>query len=333
MTHEPEIIEQPTDLVPINDQAGRDIALSPKEVLAAAKEQAEALMELVSQKHLSTKMGKGEHLHAEAWITIAAFNSIVAKTKWVKPEHDADGAITGYEAEVELIHYPTGEIRGGAIMSCGLDAFPCQSKRGTEKDKAAKSAAQTWAAAKAIRMTLSYVPVLAGYSPVPYEEMRDSGDSDERNDRDESAPFCEKHGKPFVQQTDKTDPQRHWYSHPEATEERGWCNYTPPSKYSGTAGPKVNPWGKVPVAAFLGQVKEARGDTAKEDLALLTGDATTGEHLKTFAAFRNLGTPAELFAYCVEQWAQGGDPPWDEDADPRKEPSDPDDNADPERQD
>ena len=321
MTHEPEIIEQPTDLVPINDQAGRDIALSPKEVLAAAKEQAEALMELVSQKHLSTKMGKGEHLHAEAWITIAAFNSIVAKTKWVKPEHDADGAITGYEAEVELIHYPTGEIRGGAIMSCGLDAFPCQSKRGTEKDKAAKSAAQTWAAAKAIRMTLSYVPVLAGYSPVPYEEMRDSGDSDERNDRDESAPFCTRHGVSFRRfQKDGSS----WYSHRDGD---SWCAYTPPSKHSGTAAPKVNAWGKVPMAAFVAKLKEARGDTAQEDLALLTGDATTGEHLKTFAAFRNLGTPEELFAYCVDQWAQQDDEelPWDEDADPRKEIADPED--------
>ena len=312
MTNEPEIIEQPTDLVPINDQAGRNIALSPKEVLAAAKEQAEALMELVSQKHLSTRMGKGEHLHAEAWITIAAFNSIVAKTKWVKPEHDRDGAITGYEAEVELIHYPTGEIRGGAIMSCGLDAFPCQSKRGTEKDKAAKSAAQTWAAAKAIRMTLSYVPVLAGYSPVPYEEMRDSGDSDERNDRDESAPFCTQHGVSF-RRFEKDGSS--WYSHKDGD---GWCAYTPPSKHSGTAAPKVNPWGKAPMAAFAAKLKEARGDTAQEDLAHVTDGDTSGKGLKAFAAKHNLSTPEELFAYCVEEWAQQDDEelPWDEDADP-----------------
>jgi hypothetical protein len=298
MTHEPDIIEQPTDLVPINEQAGRDITLSPKEVLSAAKEQADALMEMVTQKHLSTRMGKSEHLHAEAWITIAAFNNIVAKTKWVHPEHDQDGAITGYEAEVELLHYPTGEIRGGAIMSCGLDAFPCQSKRGTEKDKAAKSAAQTWAAAKAIRMTLSYVPVLAGYSPVPYEEMRDSGDSDERNDRDESAPFCTQHGVSF-RKFEKDGSS--WYSHKDGD---SWCPYQKPSTQASTPG-AGNPWGKEPMAAFAAKLKEARGDTAQEDLAHVTDGDTSGKGLKAFAAKHNLSTPEELFAYCVEEWAQG----------------------------
>jgi hypothetical protein len=243
-------------------------------------------------------MGKSEHLHAEAWITIAAFNNIVAKTKWVHPEHDQDGAITGYEAEVELLHYPTGEIRGGAIMSCGLDAFPCQSKRGTEKDKAAKSAAQTWAAAKAIRMTLSYVPVLAGYSPVPYEEMRDSGDSDERNDRDESAPFCTQHGVSF-RKFEKDGSS--WYSHKDGD---SWCPYQKPSTQASTPG-AGNPWGKEPMAAFAAKLKEARGDTAQEDLAHVTDGDTSGKGLKAFAAKHNLSTPEELFAYCVEEWAQG----------------------------
>ena len=329
MTHEPDIIEQPTDLVPISPEtSGRDIALSPKEVLAAAKEQAEALMELVSQKHLSTRMGKGEHLHAEAWITIAAFNSIVAKTKWVKPEHDADGAITGYEAEVELIHYPTGEIRGGAIMSCGLDAFPCQSKRGTEKDKAAKSAAQTWAAAKAIRMTLSYVPVLAGYSPVPYEEMRDSGE------RDESTPFCNQHGVSY-QKFEKDGST--WYSHRDGD---GWCNFKKPSTRLRSVS--ENAWGKEAMATFLSKAKEARGDTVKEDLAHVTDGDTSGKGLKAFAAKHNLNTPEKLFAFCVARWAIRDDlaldelldndaPAGNEDADPRKEIADPDDNADPEQ--
>ena len=327
MTIEPEIIDEPTDLVPINEQAGRDITLSPKEVLSAAKEQADALMEMVTQKHLSTRMGKSEHLHAEAWITIAAFNNIVAKTKWVHPEHDQDGAITGYEAEVELLHYPTGEIRGGAIMSCGLDAFPCQSKRGTEKDKAAKSAAQTWAAAKAIRMTLSYVPVLAGYSPVPYEEMRDSGGSDER---DESAPFCEKHGTSFLK---FEKDGRKWYSHRDGD---SWCNYTAPSKQGGTAAPKVNAWGKEAMATFLSKAKEARGDTAKEDLAHVTDGDTSGKGLKAFAAKHNLNTPEKLFAFCVARWAIRDDlaldellgddaPDGNEDADPAKEIADPED--------
>ena len=331
MIDEPTVPEQA--MVPFEGGPGapREIALTPREVLNAAKEQAEVLMELVGQKHLSTRMGQSEHLHAEAWITIAAFNNIVAKTKWVKPEHDENGKVSGYEAEVELLHTPTGEIRGGAIMSCGLDAFPCQSKRGSEKDKAAKSAAQTWAAAKAIRMTLSYVPVLAGYSPVPYEEMQAS--VAQPAERNESAPFCNQHGVSF-RKFEKDN--RTWHSHRQDSEPRGWCNYKgPTSPRSDTpdgpgsdfdGGPSASepsepmPWGEStpereyqpadPLQAnkatwepFMVKVKAERGNTAKEDLAQIIEGGSSPKVLRANALRHGLKTPDELFALCTEQWA------------------------------
>jgi hypothetical protein len=159
--------------------AGADshpIALSPREVLRAAEDQANALMDLVEKRKLFQVVGGKKYLHAEAWITIGAFNQIVAQTDWIAPERNDANEITGYDAKVSLIHTPTGEVRGGAIMSCGLDSFPCRGKHGSEKHKAAKSAAQTWAVSKAFRMTHSYVPVLAGYEATPAEEMsRDEG--------------------------------------------------------------------------------------------------------------------------------------------------------------
>ena len=284
-------------MVPFEEGPGappRMVELAPREVLAVAKEQAEALMELVKKKpHLSTRMGKSDHLHAEVWITIAAFNNIVAKTKWLRVERDDDEKKTGYEAEVELIHTPTGEIRGGAIMSCGLDAYPCQSKRGTEKDKAAKSAAQTWAAAKAIRMTLSYVPVLAGYSPVPYEEMQAS--VSQPDERDESAPFCEKHGVSFRKQG---GDKRTWYSHPDDSEENGWCNYKKPAQ-----APDALKADKATWEPFMERVKAGRGDTAKEDLAHIIEGGTSPKVLRAYALEQGYETPGELFERCVAQWA------------------------------
>ena len=138
-------------------------------------------MDLVEKRKLFQVVGGKKYLHAEAWITIGAFNQIVAQTDSITPERDDDGVITGYDAKVSLIHTPTGEVRGGAIMSCGLDSFPCRGKNGSEKHKAAKSAAQTWAVSKAFRMTHSYVPVLAGYEATPAEEMgRDEPESPPR---------------------------------------------------------------------------------------------------------------------------------------------------------
>ena len=297
MIDEPTASEQA--MVPFEGGPGapREIALTPREVLNAAKEQAEVLMELVGQKHLSTRMGQSEHLHAEAWITIAAFNNIVAKTKWVKPEHDENGKVSGYEAEVELLHTPTGEIRGGAIMSCGLDAFPCQSKRGSEKDKAAKSAAQTWAAAKAIRMTLSYVPVLAGYSPVPYEEMQASvAQPDERT---ESTPFCEKHGVSFIHQRAKDDSNRTWYSHPADDEPRGWCNYTQPAEAPDKGG---RYWGKEAMEKLGLSLKAERPETFMADLKKIVGDNTGGVALRAFATSKDLKTAAALLKFILEEW-------------------------------
>ena len=154
--------------------AGADshpVSLSPREVLRAAEDQANALMDLVEKRKLFQVVGGKKYLHAEAWITIGAFNQIVAQTDWIAPERNDADEIIGYDAKVSLIHTPTGEVRGGAIMSCGLDSFPCRGKRGSEQHKAAKSAAQTWATSKAFRMTHSYVPVLAGYEATPAEEM------------------------------------------------------------------------------------------------------------------------------------------------------------------
>lgn len=159
------------------------VELAPRQIIAQAEEQATLLMEIVQRKTLYATIEGKQYLEAEAWETILAFNRVVPDTDWVEPIRE-DGEIVGYNAKVSLWKY--GERTGGAIMSCGLDEFPCRGKEGQAKHKAAKSAAQTWALSKAARMQYSYIVVLAGYQPTPAEEMR--------SETDKASPYyCEEH--------------------------------------------------------------------------------------------------------------------------------------------
>ena len=154
-------------------------------------------------------------------------------------------------------------------------------------------------------MTLSYVPVLAGYSPVPYEEMQAS--VAQPAERNESAPFCEKHGVSFIHQRAKDDSNRTWYSHPADDEPRGWCNYkkaAQPAQPSQPADPAD------PLRAdsatwepFIAKVKAERGETAQTDLALVIEGGHSPKVLRANALRHGLKTPDELFALCTEQWA------------------------------
>ena len=141
---------------------------APREVIKRATEQANALMEIVEQKNLYKAIEGKKYLVVDGWETIGAFNRVHALTDEVQPIMEGDQTIA-YEAKVSL--WQDGIRIGSAIMSCGLDEFPCRGKEGQAKHKAAKSAAQTWATSKAYRMNFSWVAVLAGFEPTPAEEM------------------------------------------------------------------------------------------------------------------------------------------------------------------
>ena len=141
---------------------------SPSEQIAVMEEWASCLMDVVEQKRLYQNIQGKKYLLAEAWEIILSFAHTGSIPEWVREVHE-DGVIVGYEAKMLLTK--NGETVGGAIMSCGLDEFPCRGKEGQAKAKAAKSAAQTWAMSKAARLKYSLVPILAGYEPTPAEEM------------------------------------------------------------------------------------------------------------------------------------------------------------------
>ena len=149
---------------------------SPKEVdeyLARATYLAGKLKEIIDQQHLYTIINNKKHPHAEAWQTLAALDSAVLYTTNTQPVFSTEGEektkIVAYRARVTLEKH--NEVIGAAEMDCGLDEYPCTGRLGWGKHRAAQSAAQTWAGAKACRVRYAWIMVMAGYSPTPAEEM------------------------------------------------------------------------------------------------------------------------------------------------------------------
>jgi hypothetical protein len=142
------------------------LATSPKQAIKQAQEASSALMDVIknSRVKITTKIGAGEHLHYEAWQTLAKFYGYTVGT--TEPEPIEVFGVKGMKAKA-ILYDPIGNIVGGAEAYCLSD----------EKTWAGKpwfqlgSMAQTRAAAKALRNVLSWIVVLAGYKPTPAEEM------------------------------------------------------------------------------------------------------------------------------------------------------------------
>ena len=170
------------------ETGGQSIALSPDDVVQNASHQSKLLMKIVDQTKCYQVISGKKYLQVEAWETIGAFNRVHAVTEWTHPV-ERESRVVGYDAKVNLVN-ADGIVVGSAIMPCYFTENACKGKIGDAKDKASKSAAQTFATSKAYRMNYSYVAILAGYQPTPAEEM--TGDApDERPANLEH--WCEKH--------------------------------------------------------------------------------------------------------------------------------------------
>ena len=163
MTNEIAIIDQePTTAIAVEQ--------TPADVIAQATARADALSSVVESQKLYEPISGKKYLLAEAWQTVSALNHCHNETEWVRPIRNDDEETTGFLAKVNLVD-ASGTVIGSGIMPCGYDDFPCRGRRGTGRDRAAMSAAQTWAGSKAARQTFAWVVTLAGYSPTPRDEM------------------------------------------------------------------------------------------------------------------------------------------------------------------
>lgn len=150
----------------------QETPLIPAEVVENATTQSKFLMDIVNKTHCYQEIKGKKYLQVEAWETIGAFNRVHAETKSMTPILRKNGEgdeVIGYEAHVQLVR--DGHIVGGAIMPCYFTENACRGKQGDDIHKACMSAAQTFATSKAYRMNFSYVAILAGYQPMPAEEI------------------------------------------------------------------------------------------------------------------------------------------------------------------
>lgn len=165
----------------MNDLAVRDEPAKPVTIQEAKQQTdliiqqatywASSMMAVVDKCGMSKTVAGKKYLQVEAWLLIGEFAHVTPVIEWVREWSNAN-ELLGYEARAQLQN-EAGQIIGSGESSCGFDAFPCRGKQGSEKDKAAKSAAQTWAISRALRNKFGYVAKLGGYETVPYEEMSD----------------------------------------------------------------------------------------------------------------------------------------------------------------
>jgi len=174
---------------------------NPAEVVKRSGQWATALMEAVEDRKMYADMSGKKYLEVEAWQLVGMFANAHAVAQEPTPIEDKDGEITGYLCTALV--YQNDAIIGKGTMSCGLDAFPCRGKQGSEKNKAAMSAAQTWAISKALRNKFSFVAKLAGFEGTTADEMRgNDGAAFGGNSQD----FCPLHEMSWRPAGPKKDP-------------------------------------------------------------------------------------------------------------------------------
>lgn len=121
-------------------------------------------------KGLAVKIGDGEHLRVEAWLALGSMVGITPRTREVVEVRNEEGALEGYTAYVEAVRIATGEVIGGAQAGCFYDEMMRGQPRWKDRH-AVLSMCQTRATSKALGQILRFIPVLAGYSGTPAEEM------------------------------------------------------------------------------------------------------------------------------------------------------------------
>lgn len=148
--------------------------------IESAKWIATQLNDIVEQQQLFTVINGKKHLHVEAWCTCAALCGLSARTEWSRRIASGSEEISGYESRVEIVRLGTNTIVGAAEAECWLDETLKGKPRWKQKFEA-KSMSQTRATSKAISQILRWIPILAGYSGTPAEEMGDVRDMPEQH--------------------------------------------------------------------------------------------------------------------------------------------------------
>lgn len=141
-----------------------DIIRSPKEAITEARNAAKELQAVVAGKKKPVIFNGEQYLEFEDWQTVGNFYGLTAKI--INTSYIEYGTVRGFEARAVALNRYGAEVSAAESM--------CLNDEANWKNKPLfqlRSMAQTRACAKALRNTLAWVVVLAGYKPSVAEEM------------------------------------------------------------------------------------------------------------------------------------------------------------------
>jgi hypothetical protein len=165
----PELLPPPPDAVADVPSDLVVVRRPPAVVLAEAREAATAVAEAIKANPHKVVLNGRQYMQFPDWQVIGRFYGVSAKV--ISTEYFADGEFRGFVARAVAVRADGLEI-SAAEASCATD----EPKWVNKPQFQLRSMAQTRAAAKCLRNVLSFVPVLAGFSDTPAEEMIDDGD-------------------------------------------------------------------------------------------------------------------------------------------------------------
>jgi hypothetical protein len=167
----------PDSALAVRDEPEASVTLfhtnDPVQIIERASALAGALSKVINAQNLFTMISERKHVRVEGWTLLGTMLGVYPVIEWTRAmPNDA-----GFEARC-VAKTRDGEEIGAAEAMC---------TRGENKWKgrdsyALRSMAQTRAISKALRAPLGFVMTLAGYDPLPQEEV------DEQMAREGEAP-------------------------------------------------------------------------------------------------------------------------------------------------
>ena len=156
-----------TELATVTDSIAVSVEQFDAE-LTSASNKAKILAKVVTEEKLAIQLKKNSplYLKAEAWLFIGKGYGYTPKSEVTELYHDESGKCTGAKATATIL-----DMHGVAVG--GAESFCFASEQGKSDQVASQLAgmAQTRAISRALKQLLSWVVILAGYSPTPWDEI------------------------------------------------------------------------------------------------------------------------------------------------------------------
>jgi len=137
------------------------------EVIKSAVEYSTILKDIIERQKLYVKIKDRKHVTIEGWQVLGALLKCTPRIVSVRE------ILGGFEAEAEIVNID-GKVLSRAVARCTRNEKNWQNR----DEYAILSMSQTRAVAKAYRLGFSWILSLAGYEPLPAEEVDENEQTD-----------------------------------------------------------------------------------------------------------------------------------------------------------